>query len=891
MTPDTPPRVASAPTKIGRYEIRGRIDKGSMGVVYGARDAELDRDVALKVMTVDIEDEPDTRERFYREARITSNLLHRNIVTVLDFGEDDGRLYLVMELLKGTTLLNHVKSGTSSSIEEKLDLMVQTCEGLAVAHVKNITHRDIKPGNLFVLKDGGLKILDFGVARVDTSSMTASGLVVGTPDYMSPEQARGKAVDVRSDVFSAGGVFYFILTGRKPFGDTRELHVVLQRVVREDPLPIRDMEAPPALARVVMKALAKKPEDRYANAAEMAADLIRFKRQFDTETRQLRTTARERFHAIELAYSERLRLRRVLDVVSPEDEEAALEELRASCPGLTPLSSDSAASGLSPFRREAVVAYLDRLESYGGGIDAQNGVLAECVVRLERAGVSLQEGSVHRSYEDFDYVVRAFPTCTRAREGHERSRTLLGERQALENHVQALLLEARAAEKAQNWHSVVDLCEQVLNIRPGIADAASLRDGARSALARDEQARRSRIQEQLNAGARALRRGQLDDAEGYLAKARAIQPDAAAVQEFEEQIAAARAAVIAADALALECHDAIERARAEFAEGDRRAAVERLRAFAIEHPSIPALRAEAERLEKEAKRLEELERRQAEANTYANRAQQAWDAGQVREGLAAADAALSLDPSHAAATHLRSLARARLRELEAIASRDAEVSDKIRSARGYVSRRRFDKAEREARKALELDPTNTEAGAIVAEVQRLQADLHAARDRQAIADARTRAANDVLRGARQALKAADYGRAAWTAQSALEIDPDNKEALEILARASAANTSRAAEGFDPDATVDEQSLQPALADPDDTAAVHPVTGQAPADGLRGWASSLVRRLHSSNGQTLVEWVMIAGFLTTFAIGFGLVVPGALRAFVRGLTLGIRTIAP
>jgi serine/threonine-protein kinase len=274
--------AAALPAAIGRYRILERLGKGAMGVVYRARDDQLARDVAVKLMMADIEDEPETRTRFFREAQITSKLLHRNIVTILDVGEEDGRLFIVMELLKGETLTQFLKK--PSSLEQRLDLMIQACEGLEAAHVKGIVHRDIKPGNLFVQPDAGLKILDFGVARLANSSMTASGLIIGTPDYMSPEQARGKDVDGRSDVFSAAAVFYLMVTGRKPF-EASNLPAVLQRIVRDDPSPVRLDEAPSVLARVIDKGLRKDPKERYQRFAELSADLIRFRRQHQLDRR------------------------------------------------------------------------------------------------------------------------------------------------------------------------------------------------------------------------------------------------------------------------------------------------------------------------------------------------------------------------------------------------------------------------------------------------------------------------------------------------------------------------------------------------------------------------------------------------------------------------------
>src|SRR5262249_31844377 len=155
----------------------------------------------------------------------------------------------------------------AASVDAKIDLMVQVLEGLQIAHSRGVIHRDIKPSNLFVQKDGTLKILDFGVARLASSSLTLSGLMVGTPEYISPEQARGRLVDARSDLFSAAGVFYFMLTGRGPFS-LADLPQVLQAVMHEDPPPIPEDAAPPLLSRIVLKALSKTPADRYQQCVD-----------------------------------------------------------------------------------------------------------------------------------------------------------------------------------------------------------------------------------------------------------------------------------------------------------------------------------------------------------------------------------------------------------------------------------------------------------------------------------------------------------------------------------------------------------------------------------------------------------------------------------------------
>jgi serine/threonine-protein kinase len=261
----------SAPQRIGRYELIARIGRGAMGVVYQARDGVMRRDVAVKVLTADLEDDPEIRTRFLREAQAAAGLSHPNIITIFDVGEEQERFFIVMELLRGMVLKSFLKQPEAARIGRKMHLMMQLCAGLGAAHQASIYHRDIKPGNIFVRADGLLKIVDFGVARLGTSNMTASGFVVGTPDYMSPEQARGEEIDGRSDIFSAGGVFYFMLTGRKPFAATA-LPTLFHQIQSEDPLPI-DGDVPPELAAVVMKALAKNREARYQTCQELLADL------------------------------------------------------------------------------------------------------------------------------------------------------------------------------------------------------------------------------------------------------------------------------------------------------------------------------------------------------------------------------------------------------------------------------------------------------------------------------------------------------------------------------------------------------------------------------------------------------------------------------------------
>ena len=266
------PNEPSGPEKIGRYALLERIGKGGMGVVYRARDTQLDRVVALKMIVTELADEEETRERFIREARAAADLNHPNIIKIYDFGEEAGRAYIVMELLSGRSVSELLENGKAMAFDRTMAVMRGVSAGLAFAHSRSIVHRDLKPGNLFQPDNGPVKILDFGLARIASSRLTRSGLVFGTPDYMSPEQVRGKVVDHRSDIFSIGAVFYHLIAGRKPFA-AGSLPLVMRKVLEEDPSPVT--EAPSAVARIISKALQKDPAARYQSMEQLRSDLDR----------------------------------------------------------------------------------------------------------------------------------------------------------------------------------------------------------------------------------------------------------------------------------------------------------------------------------------------------------------------------------------------------------------------------------------------------------------------------------------------------------------------------------------------------------------------------------------------------------------------------------------
>ena len=202
---------------LGKYQIQDVLGKGSMGVIYVAFDTALERKVAVKTMTSELMTDPQLRKRFYTEARAAGALRHTNIITIFELGEEQKTPYIVMELLNGTDLKSMMQSSERWPYRKLLNIAIQTGKGLHYAHQNGVVHRDIKPANIFICSDGLVKILDFGVAHVLTSTMTQAGMLLGSLGYMPPEQIIGQKVDGRVDQYSLGVILYELITGNKPF--------------------------------------------------------------------------------------------------------------------------------------------------------------------------------------------------------------------------------------------------------------------------------------------------------------------------------------------------------------------------------------------------------------------------------------------------------------------------------------------------------------------------------------------------------------------------------------------------------------------------------------------------------------------------------------------------
>jgi len=272
-------------THLGRYQITGTLGRGAMGHVYKGIDPAINRPVALKTIRLDFVNDPDEmaelKERLFREAQAAGKLSHPNIVTIYDVGSEGHLQYIAMEYLEGQTLDEMIKKKVKFNYRIMAQIIIQICSALEYAHEKGIVHRDIKPANIMVLKDYRVKVMDYGIARIDSNSMTKTGIAMGTPNYISPEQLRGLPVDQRADIFSLGVVFYEMLLGRRPFKGENITSLIYSTLNHEPEKPSNvNPQIPLLFDHIIDKALRKVPNERYQRAKEMVSDLNDFVESF-----------------------------------------------------------------------------------------------------------------------------------------------------------------------------------------------------------------------------------------------------------------------------------------------------------------------------------------------------------------------------------------------------------------------------------------------------------------------------------------------------------------------------------------------------------------------------------------------------------------------------------
>jgi serine/threonine-protein kinase len=285
IEPQRTPLSSTDLKSLGRYQITGALGKGAMGTVYKGIDPAINRPVALKTIRLDFVNDPaelaELKERLYREAQAAGKLSHPNIVTIYDVGSEASLQYIAMEYLEGQTLEELIKKKTKFNYKIIAQMIVQICNALTYAHDRGIVHRDIKPANIMVLPDYSVKVMDFGIARVDSNSMTKTGIAMGTPNYISPEQLRGISTDRRADLFSLGVVMYELLLGRRPFRGENITSLIYSIMNVEPDKPSQvNSHIPMLFDHIVSRSLKKDPNERYQKANEIVADLQAFVESF-----------------------------------------------------------------------------------------------------------------------------------------------------------------------------------------------------------------------------------------------------------------------------------------------------------------------------------------------------------------------------------------------------------------------------------------------------------------------------------------------------------------------------------------------------------------------------------------------------------------------------------
>jgi serine/threonine protein kinase len=524
---------SDAMERIGKYEVHSKIGEGGMGVVYKGFDPFFEREVAIKTVSAELSRDGYFRDRFFREARSTGKLNHPNVITVFDLGEEEGRPYLVMEYLHGTDLKSEIASLRQRSLEQKTRIMIEICAGLAYAHKMGITHRDIKPGNIFIMASGQVKILDFGLARlVSSESMTTKGAMMGTPFYMAPEQWGNKKVDHRSDIFAAGAVFYELLTHRKAFdGDTYES--IFHKVFHENPDPIDGVNPalPAELSRIISRMIAKEADDRYQQMEDAIRDLEGFNALLEERKRTLQAEATKIMKQLEQLLREHKEL---LELGPAGPEDATMINMSLLSP---PEGVENTPIWYSP---QDYLGVFDVSQQ----VNRNYALLSGLVERRKRALDLLREVAVLRAAGQLEQALAILSDILADDPGHIRAGNLKKELSDQLEEAKSRELGAMKAEElfqnaatkfaAGDNSGCMRLLDKVLEFEPANRAALELREGVQKII-------RGRADAALVVARNALLTGSLGRAREQIEIARTLQPDTTGVADLMVEIERAEA--------------------------------------------------------------------------------------------------------------------------------------------------------------------------------------------------------------------------------------------------------------------------------------------------------------------------------------------------------------
>ena len=705
--------TAPLPEFVGRYSIRGFIGRGGMGALYLAWDPKLERDVALKVLREGVDSE-EMLLRFTREARSAARLRHPHIVTIFDVGEQDDKPYIAMEYVTGQTLAEIIKASEPLSVARKIELLEELCAGLGYAHRQGIVHRDIKPANLMLDSEGLLKILDFGIARVSESMMTQTGVLIGTLNYMSPEQVAGSTVDPRSDIFAVGAVAYELFTYRMAFPGNLQTGI-LHRILHTEPEPLQSLcpWLDRDVVRIIEKALGKQPEARYQDLKTMRADLVRARQNLAEQVagstaipppdpvkkaRAVSTPA----HSHELKEIER---RRQSQIESWLDQAARLIEAEDFAGAVTAIEN---ALLLDATDDRALSLYSDAR----GRLGAQQAQLlaSQAEEQLERGALTLAEELVQKAVN----LSPKSSAAARAQAAVTAERQKRDDERRVRESIDAGLQEGSRLLDEADYEGALAALQKVLGLAPDHHEAAALIQSAQEGIAaRQRRQNLSRARDTATAARAEFAAGRHESA---LAALRAFAPPHELVTATLDELGRQHAALLERARVRRE---QLDRGARALSEGDTEGAERAIRAAeaaGADADDVRPLRAEIARLRDEAARRAARERadqeRQAAVAAAIARADRATDPD---DQIVALREVLRLSPDHVEG-------RRRLDEAQrALEQRAAAVREQERrnaAARGLLDRAAKTASHADAvallREAILTDPTLVEASAALA---------------------------------------------------------------------------------------------------------------------------------------------------------------------------------
>jgi serine/threonine-protein kinase len=517
--------------KIGKYDVLDVLGQGGMGIVYKAVDPAIGRKVAIKMMTGGFAENPDLLKRFQREAQSAGALQHPNIVIIYELGtHENGNPYMAMEFIDGESLESIVANRKRMSLVDKLGIMIQLLNGLQYAHAHGIVHRDVKPANVMVLKDGSIKIVDFGIARISDNSMTKTGQIVGTINYMSPEQFNGHVVDGRSDIFSSGVLLYEFLTGALPF-DGAETPSVILKILNDPPPPLKEhlQNFPPELEECLLRALSKDREERYGTAEDFAFDLARIQESLKKEmVVEYVDQAKQLFDKKELAKAKDLLqqvlrvdtknitaqdlMKQVQQLLSVQQRGEQIKQLRANAEdALAQKMIDDALSYCQQaLKMDPQNAELLNLQKMIQQAKARKDQIAKSIRRAEDLKA---DGDFDGALKVADEAVALDPKDTSAKNIRDVIAAEIKKLQA-QKELQVLLDQARAEISQRRFTKAIELIRKSENVAPGATQAGSLRNVLNTA--REHEAQRIAIDKVLIEAEVALHRESLQAAQTKL---------------------------------------------------------------------------------------------------------------------------------------------------------------------------------------------------------------------------------------------------------------------------------------------------------------------------------------------------------------------------------------